>query len=88
MAEKTKRIYSRELINKTVVSKSGKTFGKVSDLMFETRTGELISMVLKNPTEWAASLDLEKSKVGELKIPFNTVIAIGDFVVVQEEDII
>ena len=33
---------SGELLGKTVVSKSGKKFGLLGDLVFESRTGELI----------------------------------------------
>ena len=36
--------YARELIGKTIVSKSGKRFGEVGDITFEIRTGELISI--------------------------------------------
>ncbi len=80
--------YSKQLVGKTVVSKSGKKFGLVGDLIFEVRTGELIYLVLKMPTSFAQGLDLEKSKDGDMLIPFSSVIATGDFVVVAEEDII
>ncbi len=86
MADEKK--YSRQLAGKTVVSKSGKKFGLVGDLMFEIRTGELIYLVLNQPTAYALSLELEKSKDGDLLIPFSSVIASGDFVVVAEEDIV
>ena len=80
--------YSKNLIGKTVVTKSGKKFGSVGDLMFEIRTGELIYLLLKQPTPYASTLELEKSKKGDLMIPFSSVIASGDFVVVAEEDIV
>lgn len=86
MADEKK--YSRTLIGKTVVSKSGKKFGMVGDLIFEIRTGELIYLVLKSPTGYALNLDLERTKDGELMIPFSSVIATGDFVVVAEEDMV
>ncbi|MBW3017682.1 PRC-barrel domain-containing protein, partial [Candidatus Woesearchaeota archaeon] len=57
MAEEEKRI-SKEIVGKTVVSKTGKRFGEVSDIIFETRSGELIHMVLKNPTSYADKLEL------------------------------
>ena len=77
-----------QIFGKTVVSKEGKTYGVVSDMSFEIRTGELIYLALKTPTPHANSLDLEKNKKGELLIPFSAVVALGDFVVVAEEDII
>ena len=88
MASDENKKYSKQIISKTVVSKTGKRFGEVGDINFETRTGELLQIVLKNPTSYTEDLELEKSKGGELIIPFSAVIAIGDFVVVAEEDII
>ena len=87
MAEEEKK-YSKQLIGKTVVTKSGKRFGEVGNITFETRTGELIQIVLRNPTSYTEGLDLEKDSEGDILIPYSAVIAVGDFVVVAEEDII
>jgi len=87
MAEEKKN-YSRELIGKTIVSKSGKKFGEVGDLIFEVGSGELIHILLRNPTTYTDRMELEKSKEGDILIPFSAVIATGDFIVVAEEDII
>lgn len=86
--EEEDKIFSRDLIGKMVVSKTGKKFGQVSDIEFETRSGELIHIVLKNPTQSAEKLELEKDRMGNFKVPFSAVIAVGDFLVVAEEDII
>ena len=86
-AEEDKK-FSKQLLGKTVVSKTGKRFGEVGDIIFETRSGELIHMVLANPTSYTEKLELEKDKAGNILIPFSAVIAIGDFMVVAEEDII
>jgi sporulation protein YlmC with PRC-barrel domain len=80
--------FSKQLMNKTVVSKTGKRFGEVGDIVFETSSGELIHIVLREPTIYTKKLELEKTKDGEPLIPFSAVIAIGDFIVVAEEDII
>ncbi len=87
MAEEEKR-FSKQLIGKTVVSKTGKRFGEVGDIIFETRSGELIHLVLRNPTAYTEKLELEKDKQGNILIPYSAVIATGDFMVVSEEDII
>jgi len=79
--------YSRHLLGKTVVTKSGKKFGEVGNITFETRTGELMHILLKNPTTYVDALNLEKDKRGNWMIPFSAVIAVGDFVVVAEEDV-
>lgn len=87
MAEDEKR-FSRQLIGKTVVSKTGKKFGEVGDVIFEVKSGELIHLVLRNATPYVDKLELEKDKSGNILIPFSSVIAMGDFMVVSEEDII
>lgn len=87
MAEEDKK-FSKQLIGKTVVSKAGKRFGEVGDIIFETRSGELIHLALQNPTSYTDKMELEKNKEGQILIPFSAVIAMGDFMVVSEEDII
>lgn len=80
--------YSRSLLGKTIVSKSGKRLGIIGDLIFEVRTGELIYLVIKQPTAHTMSMDLEKTKDGEPMVPFSSMISSADFVVVAEEDIV
>jgi len=82
------RKYSKQILGKTVVSKAGKKFGEVGNIVFESRTGEILNLELKNPTHLADNLDLERNDQGNLLVPHSSVIAIGDFVVVSEEDII
>lgn len=88
MAEEEDKKFSKQLMGKVVVSKTGKRFGEVGDIIFETKSGELIHLVLTNPTPYIDKLELEKDKEGNVLIPFSAVIAIGDFMVVAEEDII
>jgi len=87
MTEEDKK-FSKQLIGKTVVSKTGKRFGEVGDIIFETRSGELIHLLLGAPTSYTEKLELEKNKEGAILIPYSAVIATGDFVVVSEEDIV
>jgi sporulation protein YlmC with PRC-barrel domain len=87
MSNNDKR-YSKHLLGKTIVSKTGKKFGDLGNIHFETKTGELLQLELKSPTTLASNLDLERTDEGRLLIPFSAVIAIGDFIVVAEEDII
>ncbi len=78
----------KDIINKLVVTKEGKRLGIVKDITFETRTGELIQLILKDITPYTRNLNLETSANKEILIPYNTIIAIGDFVVVSEEDLV
>lgn len=88
MPTKGEKILAEKILDRTVVSQTGKTFGSTDDLLFEANSGEIIYIVLKNPTPYAQTFDLEKTSDGQLKIPYNAVIAIGDFVVIAEEDIV
>lgn len=77
----------RSLLSKQVVTKEGKNLGIVKDITFEARTGELIHLVLKDLTAYTANLALERTKDKEALVPYNSVIAVGDFIVVSEEDL-
>jgi sporulation protein YlmC with PRC-barrel domain len=87
MTDKDK-MYSKEFLGKTIVSKSGKKFGEVGDLIFEVGSGELIHLMLRNPTTYTDKMELERTKDSQILIPFSAVIATGDFIVVAEEDIV
>jgi sporulation protein YlmC with PRC-barrel domain len=78
----------KEIIGKLVVTKEGRRLGVVKDITFETKTGELIQLVMKDPTPYTRNLNLELSSSKDVLVPYNTIIAIGDFVVVSEEDIV
>jgi len=77
----------RSLLGKQVVTKEGKKLGLIKDITFETKTGELIHVVLKDLTSYTSNLSLERTPNKEALVPFNSIIAVGDFVVVSEEDL-
>jgi len=78
----------KALLGKQIVTKEGKRLGIVKDITFEARTGELIHIVLKDLTVYTSNLSLERTKEKEALIPYNSVIAVGDFIVVSEEDLL
>ena len=82
-----KNIFS-SVVGKMIVTKEGKRLGFVKDTPFETKSGELISLVVKDPTPYTKNLNLERTNSNELLVPYNSIIAIGDFVIVSEEDLI
>ena len=82
------RRFTRQILGRTIISKTGRKFGEVGDIIFETKSGELIHMIVQNPTAYTAKLELEKDKDNNILIPFSAVIAIGDFVVISEEDVV
>ena len=76
------------LLGKMIVTKEGKRLGFVRDVLFETKSGELINIMVKDPTPYTKNLNLERTNTNELLIPYSAIIAIGDFVIVSEEDLI
>lgn len=76
------------LVGKMIVTKEGKRLGFVKDITFETRSGELIGIVIRDATPYTRNLNLEKTSAGEFLIPYSSIIAIGDFMIVSEEDLI
>jgi len=88
MSDSKEKILSRKLLEKVVVSKSGKKFGEIGDLVFDTKTGEILDFTIINPTKYVKDVSLEKDTNGDFLVPFHSVIAIGDFVVISEEDIL
>jgi len=77
-----------DFLGKMIVTKEGKRLGFVRDLTFETTSGELINIVVKDSTPYIKNLNLERINSNELLIPFNSIIAVGDFLIVSEEDLI
>ncbi len=79
----------KSMIGKVIVSEeSGRKFGVVGDVIFITESGELMNMVLSEPTRQAADLQLSEDDKGRLLIPFSAVKSVGDFVIIAEKDIV
>lgn len=79
----------REILGKTVVSEeTGRKFGLVGDLNFISESGELLNIVLDEPTKNASDLNLEEDERGRKLIPFSTIKSIGDFVIISEKEIV
>ena len=76
------------ILGKMIVTKEGKRLGFVKDVTFETSSGEIINMLVRDTTPYTRNLNLEKTNSNEFLIPYNAIIAIGDFVIVSEEDLV
>lgn len=87
MQQENKHPYSA-LMGKMIVTKEGKRLGFVKDILFESKSGELINLIVKDPTPYTRNLNLEKTSSNDLLIPYSAIIAIGDFMIVSEEDLI
>jgi sporulation protein YlmC with PRC-barrel domain len=85
MATKSK---GRELIGKVIISEeTGRKFGVVGDINFVAESGELLNLVLVEPTRHVSELNLERDDQGRILIPFSAIKSVGDFVIVSEKEI-
>jgi len=83
------RIRSKQLVGKILVSEeTGKKFGVVGDIDYIVESGELINLVLVQPTKHTEELNLQEDDRGRVLVPFSAVKSVGDFVIVAEKDII
>lgn len=83
------RVRAGEIVGKTIVSEeTGRKFGVVSNLDFVTESGELLNIVVEQPTKHLADLNLKTDDRGRLLIPFSSVKSVGDFVIVSENELI
>lgn len=82
-------IRGKKMMGKVVVSEeAGKKFGTVGDVSFITDSGELMNIVLTEPTKHISDLQVEMDEQGRHLIPFSAINSVGDFVIVSERDII
>ena len=82
-------VKAKELIGKTIVSEeSGRRFGVVGDVNFITESGELMNVVIAEPTRQVIELKLSEDEKGRLLVPFSAVKSVGDFIIISEKDIV
>lgn len=83
------RVRSKELVGKILISEeSGKKFGVVGDIDYIIESGELINLVLVEPTNHASELNLREDEKARILVPFSAVKSVGDFIIVSESDIV
>lgn len=77
------------MVGKVIVSgESGRKFGVVGDVNFITESGELMSVVIAEPTKSALDMNLTEDDNGRMLIPFSAVRSVGEFVIIAEKDIL
>ena len=83
------RVRGKDIIGKVIVSEeSGRKFGVVGDVAFITESGELMNLVVTEPTKGIQELGLSEDDKGRLLIPFSAVKSVGDFIIIAEKDIV
>lgn len=83
------RVRAADIVGKTLISEeTGRKFGIVSNIDFITESGELLNLVVEQPTKHLSDLNLKSDDRGKVMVPFSAVKSIGDFVIVSENELI
>ena len=83
------KLGTKQMIGKIIVSEqTGRRFGVVGDVSFIAESGELMNIVLTEPTRAVSDLGLNEDDNGRLMIPFTAVKSVGDFVIISEKDVV
>lgn len=83
------RVKAKNVVGKSIVSEeTGRKFGIVSNVDFVTESGELLNLVVREPTSYLKEMNLKTDDRGRMLIPFSAVKSIGDFVIVSENELV
>jgi len=83
------KVRAADIVGKSIISEeTGRKFGVVSNIDFITESGELLNLIVEQPTKHLADLNLKSDDKGRLLVPFSAVKSVGDFVIVSENELI
>ncbi len=83
------RVKIGHIIGREVISEeTGRRFGVVSNIEFVAESGELLNMIISNPTKYLKELNPKIDDRGRVLIPFTAVKSIGDFVIISESELV
>jgi len=82
------KVRAADIVGKTIISEeTGRKFGVVSNIDFITESGELLNVIVDQPTKHLSDLNLKSDGKGRSLIPFSAVKSIGDFVIISENEL-
>jgi sporulation protein YlmC with PRC-barrel domain len=83
------KVRAADIVGKPIISEeTGRKFGVVSNIDFITESGELLNLIVEQPTKHLQDLNLKSDDKGRLLVPFSAVKSIGDYVIVSENELI
>jgi sporulation protein YlmC with PRC-barrel domain len=89
MAMPETKVRAADVIGKTIISEeTGRKFGVVGNIDFVTESGELLNIIVEQPTRYLQDMNPKTDDKGRILIPFSAVKSVGDFVVVSESELI
>ena len=81
-----KYLLARSLTGKMVITNEGEDFGRVVDLNVNEITGEIEDIVV-DPNPENPLVEKLREEEGHALIPFNSVLAVGDYVIVDKRNL-
>lgn len=83
------RVRVADVVGKSIISEeTGRKFGIVNNVDFVTESGELLNIIVEQPTKHLGDLNLKADDKGRTLIPFNAVKSVGDFIIVSENELV
>lgn len=83
------KVRAGDIVGKAIISEeTGRKFGVVSNIDFVTESGELLNLLIEQPTKHITDLNLKQDDRGRMLVPFAAVKSIGDFVIVSENELL
>ena len=76
------KVYAGSIAGKEIVTVEGTILGHVENMVFDIQTGALVDLVVKPDTELSRQKYREDGKF--VLIPFDSVCAVKDYIVVDE----
>jgi len=79
------RVKASNFLGKMIIGKeTGRKFGVAGNASFIVESGELLNIVVENPTKHLIDLNLRKDRI---IVSFSVVKSVGDFVVISENEL-
>ncbi len=81
-----KYVIAEQLIGKEVITNDGMDLGRFLDAELNEVTGKLTSLIVEPNSEGAFVKKLEV-KAGKLRVPYDSVVAVNDYIVVDRKGV-
>ena len=78
-----KFVIAKQLGGKRIITNKGEELGRLSDILIDEKTGNLEAFLIETSRESKISKDLAK-KDGMALVPYKSVFAVSDVIVVDE----
>lgn len=82
------RVKASNFLGKMIIGKeTGIKFGVAGNASFIVESGELLNIIVENPTKHLIDLNLRKDRRDRIIVSFSAVKSVGDFVVISENEL-